>query len=222
MAACYLLQAVGSGMAAMVLTNASRTMPIWGGSKPFIGTSPFALAVPGGRQPDLVLDMATSVAARGKIRGAAKRGETIPEGWALDEHGKPTTDAEAAYRGVVLPLGGPKGSGMSLMMDVLAGIMSGAAFGGDVRDQYADFDAPQNVGHFFLAFRPDLFMPTAEYEDRIDTLVDRAKANPLAEGFDEILMPGEHETRLAEVARAGGIRVSDEDEAMLVRESGHG
>ena len=190
MAANYLLQAVEAGMAAMVLTNASPAMPVWGGRTPFLGTSPLAMAAPGGRQP-LILDMATSVAARGKIRRAAQRGEPIPEGWALDDEGRATTDAEAAYRGVVLPLGGPKGSGMSLMMEAMAGVISGAAFGGEVGNQYTDFDAPQNVGHLFLAFRPDLFVDRDGYDSRIDTLVERAKACPLAGGFDEILMPGE-------------------------------
>jgi LDH2 family malate/lactate/ureidoglycolate dehydrogenase len=222
MAACYLLQAAEAGMAAIVMTNASRTMPVWGSRKPFIGTSPLAMAAPGGKGAPIVLDMATSVAARGKIRNAARRGKPIPEGWALDEHGKPTTDAEAAYRGVVLPLGGPKGSGMSLMMDIMAGVMSGASFGGDVRDAYSDFEAPQGVGHLFLAFRPDLFLGSDEYGARMDTLVARAKALPLAEGFEEILMPGEREARMAEAARAKGVTVSDEDCIMLDKEEHHG
>ncbi|HEV2675114.1 MAG TPA: Ldh family oxidoreductase [Aliidongia sp.] len=218
MATAYLLQAVEAGMAAMVLTNASPTMPIWGGKVPFLGTSPLGLAVPGGAEPPLLLDMATSVAARGKIRRAIQRGETIPEGWALDEHGRPTTDAEAAYRGVVLPLGGPKGSGLSLMMEALAGVMAGAAFGGQVRDQYADFTAPQNVGHCFLAFRPDLFLPPGQYQADMDELVRRAKANPLAEGFDEILMPGERESRRVAEQRLHGVAIAQADLDMLAAE----
>ena len=218
MATAYLLQAVEAGLAAMVLTNASRTMPIWGGKVPFLGTSPLGLAAPGGTEPPLLLDMATSVAARGKIRRAMQRGESIPEGWALDEHGRPTTDAEAAYRGVVLPLGGPKGSGLSLMMDALAGVMSGAAFGGRVGDQYADLSQPQNVGHCFLAFRPDLFLPPGQYQADMDDLVQRAKASPLADGFDEILMPGERESRLVAERRRNGVTVSQADFDMLATE----
>jgi LDH2 family malate/lactate/ureidoglycolate dehydrogenase len=213
MAACYLRQALDAHMAAIVLTNASPAMPIWGGRAPFLGTSPFAMAAPG-RVP-LVLDMATSVAARGKIRRAAQRGEPIPEGWALDEHGRPTTDAEAGYRGIVLPLGGPKGSGLSLMMEAFAGVMSGSAFGGEVRNQYDDFETPQNVGHFFLALKPDLFMPSGEYEMRMSNLVGRAKATPLAQGYDEIMMPGEPEERTAEHRRREGIAIPEADIAML-------
>ena len=218
MAACYLLQAVEAGMAAMVLTNASPAMPVWGGRTPFLGTSPFAMAVPGGRMP-LVLDMATSVAARGKIRKAAQRGEAIPAGWALDDRGRSTTDAEAAYRGIVLPVGGAKGSGLSLMIEALAGVISGAAFGGEVRNQYVDFDAPQNVGHLFLAFRPDLFMPRAEYAARLDSLVDRSKACPLADGFDEITMPGELESRMAMERRRHGLPMARADIEMLMQEA---
>ena len=218
MAVNYLLQASEAGFAAMVLTNASPAMPVWGGRTPFLGTSPLAIGVPGRRTP-LLLDMATSVAARGKIRRAAQRGEPIPEGWALDEHGRATTDAEAAYRGVVLPLGGPKGSGMSLLMEAIAGVMSGAAFGGEVGNQYSDFQAPQNVGHVFLALRPDLFMTRDAYAARLDTLVERAKACPLADGFDEILMPGERETRIAQERRRTGLPMAETDIEMLAREA---
>jgi L-2-hydroxycarboxylate dehydrogenase (NAD+) len=218
-AANYLLQALDAGMASMVLTNASPAMPIWGGRSPFLGTSPLGMAVPGGeKQPPLVLDMATAVAARGKIRRAAERGESIPEGWALDEHGRPTIDAAAAYRGILLPLAGPKGSGLSLMMEALAGVLSGAAFGGEVKNQYVDFETPQNVGHFFLAFRPDLFISRDEYRARMDELVSRAKSSPLAQGFDEILMPGEREARLAESRRKQGVPITSEDFSMLAAE----
>ncbi len=204
-------------MAAMVLTNASPAMPIWGGRTAFLGTSPFAMAAPG--HTPLVLDMATAVAARGKIRRAAQRGEPIPEGWALDEQGRPTTDAEAGYRGIVLPFAGPKGSGLSLMMEAFAGVMSGSAFGGEVKNQYNDFETPQNVGHFFLALKPDLFAPGEAYDERMDALVGRAKATPLAQGYDEILMPGEPEERTAEKRRRDGVAIPEADIAMLIEEA---
>jgi LDH2 family malate/lactate/ureidoglycolate dehydrogenase len=218
MAAIYLQQAVDAGMAAMVMTNASPAMPVWGGRSPFLGTSPFGLAAPGARVP-LILDMATSVAARGKIRRASKRGEAIPEGWALDEQGRATTDPEAALKGIVLPLGGPKGSGLSLLMEALAGVASGAAFGGEVGNPYLDLDRPQQTGHLFMAFKPDLFMGPQEYGNRMNELVDRAKASPLAEGFDEVLMPGEREARTAAELRVAGLPVPAEDVAMLNAEA---
>jgi L-2-hydroxycarboxylate dehydrogenase (NAD+) len=218
MAASYLLQALDAGMAAIVFTNASPAMPIWGGRTPFLGTSPLGIAAPGGRVP-LVLDMATSVAARGKIRRAAQRKEPIPAGWALDPQGHPTTDAEAAYKGIVLPVGGPKGSGLSLIMEAFAGVMSGAAFGGGVKNQYQDFDGPQNVGHMFMAMRPEIFVGAADYEARMNELVDRAKTCPRADGFDEIVMPGEAEQRLADQRRRDGLGLSASDIAMLREEA---
>ncbi|KRE18241.1 hydroxyacid dehydrogenase [Bosea sp. Root381] len=218
MAASYLLQAIAGGYAAFVFTNASPAMPIWGGRTPFLGTSPFAFGAPGGIDgPPLVLDMATSVVARGKIRRAAASGGTIPAGWALDRDGNPTTDAKAAYDGIILPLGGPKGSGLSLMMEVLGGVMSGAAFGGEVGNQYADEDRPQDVGHLFIALRPDLAVSAADYRARMDALASRAKACPPVEPGAEILFPGEPEARLAARRQREGIPLSAEDRAGLAQ-----
>src|SRR5262249_31829504 len=105
----------------------------------------------------------------------------------------PPTDPKAALGGVVLPIGGYKGSGLSMLMDILGGVISGAAFAGGVADQYKSYDRPQDVGHFFLTLKPDLFIPEADYRARMDTLVERVRACPKAEGFDEILIPGEPE-----------------------------
>ncbi|GGE27624.1 lactate dehydrogenase [Agaricicola taiwanensis] len=220
MAASYLKMAVKENMAAFVFTNASPAMPIWGGREPFLGTSPFAFAAPAGKNhPGVMLDMATSVVARGKIRRAAQKGEPIPLGWALDADGKPTTDAQKGYDGIILPLGGPKGSGLSLMMEVIGGVMSGAAFGGQVRNQYFDFDAPQNVGHAFIVMQPGIFVGPEAYASRMDELVERAKANPRAEGFEEILMPGEPEARSEAQRRREGIPLGADDVATLVAEA---
>jgi LDH2 family malate/lactate/ureidoglycolate dehydrogenase len=205
MAACYLLQAVEAGYGALVFTNASPAMPPWGGREALLGTSPFAAAVPGGPRGAFVLDMAPSVAARGKIRRALKEGRSIPEGYALDAAGRPTTDPAAALEGVVLPIGGAKGSGLSMLMDILGGVLTGAAFAGTVGDQYKVFDRPQNVGHTLIAFRPDLFVDRAAFAARMDTLVERVKANPPAAGFDEILIPGEIEARKEEERLRTGI-----------------
>lgn len=219
MAASYLKQAVAEDMVAFVYTNASPAMPVWGSSTPFLGTSPFAFGAPNGSGEPIILDMALSVVARGKIRRAAQKGEPIPLGWALDPEGKPTTDAQAGYDGIVLPMGGPKGSGLSLMMEILGGVMSGAAFGGEVRNQYFDFEQPQNVGHCFLAIRPDLFMPAGEYAGRMADLVARSKATPKAAGFDEILMPGEPEARTEAIRARDGIPLDADDVKALRSEA---
>lgn len=211
MAANYLLQGVAAGMVAFVFTNASRAMPPWGGREALLGTSPFAVGVPGGAGGDFILDMAPSVAARGKIRKAQRNGESIPLGYALDAEGRPTTDPAEALKGVVLPIGDAKGSGISMLMDVLGGVLSGSAFAGNVGDQYKHFDRPQNVGHFIMALRPDLFMPADDFKSRMDTLLDTVRSSPRAEGFSEILIPGEPESRQEATRTKDGIPYSRKD-----------
>lgn len=220
MAATYLLQAAEAGFVSFVFTNASPAMPIWGGRRPFLGTSPFAFGAPGGIDtPPVVLDMATSVVARGKIRRAAQKGEPIPAGWALDKDGNETTDAKKAYEGLILPLGGPKGSGLSLMMEVLAGVMSGSRFGGEVGNQYSDFDRPQDVGHMFVALKPDLFLGDGDYRVRMAELIGRSRAQERLHDDQPILMPGEPESLREAERRRDGLPVAAEDLAMLEEEA---
>ena len=216
MAANYVLQAAEAGFGSFVFTNASPAMPPWGGRAALLGTSPFAAGLPnpGGGLP-FILDMAPSVAARGKIRKAAREGRSIPEGFALDAEGRNTTDPEAALKGVVLPMGGPKGSGLSMLMDLLCGVLTGAAFAGNVGDQYKHYERPQNVGHFIMAFRPDLFIDAESYIQRMNTLVETIKQNPTAEGFDEIMIPGEPESRNEAKRLREGISYRRDDLAPL-------
>jgi LDH2 family malate/lactate/ureidoglycolate dehydrogenase len=221
MAASYLLQALERGFAALVFTNASRALPPWGGRQELFGTSPFGAVFPG--DPPFLLDMAPTIVARGKIRKAAREGRPIPEGWALDEAGRPTTDAARAMTGVLLPIGGPKGAALSMMMDIFGGLFTGARFAGDVGNQYKDYERPQGVGHLFLAIKPDLFLSRDEIAARMDHLVATVRASPTAEGVDEILMPGEPEARTEAARRREGIPYRREDLAPLVaaaREAG--
>jgi len=219
MAASYVTPAIDAGFIAFVFSNASPAMPPWGGKEGLLGTNPFAVGAPGGKRGPFLLDMSPAVAARGKIRRAERRGESIPLGYALDAQGRPTTDPTAALGGVVLPIGGYKGSGLSMLMDILGGVISGAGFAGSVADQYKVYDRPQDVGHFFLAMRPDLFIPEGDYRARMDTLVERVRDCPKAEGFDEILMPGEPEARLEAMHRRTGIPYAPSEVAALQAEA---
>src|SRR3984885_15179956 len=171
MAANYALQAMDAGFIGIVFTNASKAMPPWGGREGLLGTSPIAVAAPGGAEMPFDLDMSPAVAARGKIRRAARRGQSIPLGYALDARGRQTTDPNIALDGgTVQPIGGPKGSALAMLMDVMGGVIPGAAFGGDVRNHFEEYDKPQNVGHFIMAMKPDLFVSRDEYMKRMDTL----------------------------------------------------
>jgi LDH2 family malate/lactate/ureidoglycolate dehydrogenase len=205
MAALYALRAARAGQVGMVFTTASPAMPPHGGRAKFLGTSPLAVAAPTGDGPPFCLDMAMSVAARGKLKFAAQRGQPIPRGLALDRDGRPTADGAAAFDGTVLPFGGVKGAGLSWMMDVLAGALTGAGHAGEVANPFTGLDRPQNAGNLMLAIRADLFMPLAAFVGGMNRLAARAKAVPLADGFDEILSPGEPEARREAANRAAGV-----------------
>jgi LDH2 family malate/lactate/ureidoglycolate dehydrogenase len=120
----------------------------------------------------------------------------------------------------VLPIGGPKGSGLAMLMDILGGVLSGAAFAGDVGDQYKNYERPQNVGHFFLALQPGLFVTADDFRARMDLLVERVHGSPRAEGFDEILMPGEPEARQERHRLQHGIPYAGSDLAPLLEIAG--
>ncbi|MFC7397217.1 Ldh family oxidoreductase [Chelatococcus sp. GCM10030263] len=220
MAAYYVLQALEAGLVGIAFTNASPAFPPWGGRKPFFGTSPMAFAVPTGSQPAFVLDMAMSVLARGNVYVAAEAGRQIPPGLALDREGRPTTDPQALIDGgSMLPFGGVKGAALSMLMDILAGVYSGAAFGGEVGNPHKSFDRPQNVGHLFLCLRTDLFMPAESFRARMDELILRMKSEPRAAGVDEILVPGEREARRERERLATGIPLSADVHAALDAEA---
>lgn len=203
--AYYARKAVEEGFVLIVMSNASQTMPPTGGVRPFLGTNPLCVGVPAGRHLPYVLDMATSVVARGKIIVAAEKNEPIPPGWAIDREGRPTTDAAEALAGSVLPLGGPKGYGIAMFIDLLAGVLTGAGFGPHVHNMYEDWVRPQNVGHLFIALNIDHWMPQSDFRARMDEYIDALKAEPTAPGADEILVPGELEHRMAERRRRQGI-----------------
>jgi LDH2 family malate/lactate/ureidoglycolate dehydrogenase len=220
MAAYYVLQATAANHIGFAFTNSSPGMAPFGGTKPILGVNPLAVGVPAGRRPAIVLDMAMSVIARGKMRLAAAHGERIPEDLGVDAQGRPTTDGMAVFGGgAVHPFGGPKGSALAIWMEIMGGVLTGAAFAGDMKSLYEDFSGPQRIGHVFMAIRSDLFMPMADFTARMDTMVERLKASEPAEGFDEVLMPGEPEVR-REAERLGtGIPLTAEVLASLESEA---
>lgn len=218
MASTYLLRAIRKEFGAMAFTNASRAMPAWGGTEKLLGTSPFAVGLPGGAKGDFILDMSPSVAARGKIRKAARREEAIPEGYALDERGVPTTDPNEALKGSVLPIGGPKGSGIAMLMDIFGGLMTGAAFKGNVGDMNGSGGGIQNVGHWFLVFRPDVFLgDEQEYRNRMDELMQTVRGGERADGVKRIYTSGEMEAEREGINRKCGILYSTEEVETLHR-----
>jgi LDH2 family malate/lactate/ureidoglycolate dehydrogenase len=209
-AAFFLKQAVEADMVAFVMTNAPANMPPYGGRKPFFGTNPLAVGLPCGSEPPVLLDMSTSVVAKGKIIIDHKNGQhEIPLGWAIDEAGHPTTSAEAAIRGAVLPMGGHKGSGLALVIDALCGVLTGAAFGPHIIHLYDEGDQAQNVGHFFMALDIETFMPIAMFKARMDQFVQEIRSQPRQPGVERIFVPGEIEHEREEESRKKGIPLSE-------------
>lgn len=200
----YAQQAAAEGCAAIVAAAGPPMMAYAGARVPGVSTSPLAIAVPSGRHGPLLLDMATSVAALGRIKEAAKAGVAIPEGWALAADGTPTTDpAQAA---TALPLGGPKGSGLSLMIECLSGLMAGAPILAPRLGRTGEGRHLQNAT--VIVMNIAAFRPLGEFQRDVDELVDRVKALPPAKGVDEILLPGERGARTGAERRRTGIPLS--------------
>lgn len=208
--AYYMTPALDRGAVGFLYANAPSTTAAWGGVRRFLGTNPYTFAAPAGRHGSLVLDMATSVVARGKIILAAQRGEDIPPGWAVDAQGVPTTDAGAALEGAVLPFGGPKGYGIAMMIEVLAGVLSGANIGPAVGDLYENLDEPQGVGSFIHLVDVSAFLPREQFLERIESFIDAIKATGSHENGSEVLIPGELEARTAALRSRDGVPLSSD------------
>jgi LDH2 family malate/lactate/ureidoglycolate dehydrogenase len=195
------------GLILLVLSNTPEAMAPTGGIRPFFGTNPIAIGIPAGQEPPFMLDMATSVAARGKIALAAKKGEAIPADWAIDPHGVPTTDPEQALLGSLLPIGGAKGYGLAMFIDIMCGLLTGAASGPGVRSLYDNWEHPQNVGHLFLTIDIERFLPLPLFRKHMDAYIRQIKAVPKKAGTAEILVPGEIEGRKVQDRLTNGIPI---------------
>ncbi|KAL2000138.1 hypothetical protein VTN02DRAFT_3494 [Thermoascus thermophilus] len=218
MSAWVVQQALNEGMISLVFTNSSPALPVWGGRSKLMGVSPIACGAPAGKEKPFILDMAPSVVARGKIYKAARRGEKIPMDWALDGEGRQTDDPNKALEGVMLPIGGPKGSALSIMMDVFSGVLSGSAFAGHVTNPY-DASKPADVGHFLIALKPDLFMSLEEFKERMDYLYRRVVGSDKMAGVDRIYYPGEIEQLTQEERLKTGIPYVEAEIEALNREA---
>ncbi len=204
--AFYTIHAAEEGYVGITMGNANAAISPWGGAEAFFGTNPISIAVPGSSEP-IALDMSSSLVARGKIRKAQRLGERIPLGWALDEFGVPTEDPGAALKGTLVPIGGPKGYGLALMVDVLTGLLSGSAFGCDVKS-FHQLTGPTGVGALTLAIAIERFMPLAQFRTLMKGYVESIRNSRKAKGTSRIYLPGEIEAEKEQVSRARGIELS--------------
>ena len=208
MAGHYAKMAAEAGMIGFCISNAPPNIAPTGSYQPYMGTNPLAIAAPRRGEP-MLLDIALSVVAMGKVILAAKLGKPIPEGWAITADGRPTTDPAEGQKGTVLPVGGHKGYGLALFIDILSGILSGAQFGPYLNNMWNDFVNPQDVGHFFAAIDISKFVGMDTFLDRIEKMAADIKALPKNPGIDEIFLPGEIEERRKRQAEENGLVLSD-------------
>lgn len=195
-ASTYSLMALERNCIGIVMSNAAAATAPFGAAEALLGTNPLSIAVPAGEEAPFVIDMATSEGSRKKVRKALEDDKQIPAGWALDKAGQPTTDPAAALEGVMLPFGGMKGSAISILTDILSGVLSGAEYGGRVLSVATNQERESGNGHFMLAINVEMFMPVDQFRARMDEELNRIMKLQPADGFERVIYPGflEHAT----------------------------
>lgn len=211
----YSYLAAEQGFASIIGSNASTTIAPTGGKEARLGNSPVAFAVPNPGGSPFILDMALSVAARAKIRNAAKAGQPIPDTWATDRDGRPTTDAQAALDGFLLPIGGYKGYGLALVIDLFAGLLSGAAYLTHVNSWSEQPELPGNLGHFFFVFDTSKLGSTEWLRERMADFAAILHGTPPSDPSKPVRIPGQTELSLFESQRRDGILLDGDFVARL-------
>jgi LDH2 family malate/lactate/ureidoglycolate dehydrogenase len=212
----FALQAAAADCIGIAMCNTRPLMPAPGGAERLVGNNPVAIAVPSDDPVPIVLDMATSEAAMGKIRMAEKAGQQIPLSWAVKSDGSPTTNATEAIAGMLLPAAGPKGFGLSFMVDLLCGLLSGGAVGAAVQPLYGNAAVPYDCSHLFIAIDISFFGDAVAIRKLARDAAERVRNSRRAPGIDRVFAPGEPEWRNRQIA-AGKINVAPAVAATLVR-----
>jgi LDH2 family malate/lactate/ureidoglycolate dehydrogenase len=205
-AALYVMMPLKHDMIGLYFAVGSNNhLPPWGGSESLLGTNPMAVAVPAENEPPIVLDMAPTVAAYGKVRLKAQRGEQMPVGWMIDREGKPLTDPKRADEGHLLPIGDYKGYGLSLITGLLAGALNRAAIGREVIDFVKETGKPTNTGQAIAALSVEAFMPPAEFKRAVDQVIRNIRNSRRLPGVERIWLPGEQSHAKLLERRAHGV-----------------
>jgi LDH2 family malate/lactate/ureidoglycolate dehydrogenase len=205
----FLRRIAAAGHVGLAASNGPAAMTYYGARVKAVGTNPLGYAVPRRTAPPIVLDMATSVVAKGRIIHAAKVGQTeIPPDWAVDPQGRPATTPAAALAGAVVPFGGPKGSGLAMGIDLLCGALLSGVTGSGIGDMYDDWARTQRVGHIFIAVDPEAWTGREKFAASVEAFVAEVKALPVAPGHERVLLPGEPEDQRLAVAARDGLNLS--------------
>ena len=217
-AAAFSTRAAREGFIGLAFTNSSPAMAAWGGRRAVLGANPWSIAIPRSSTAwPLVLDIANTVVARGRVKAAAARGEALEAGWAIDEEGRTTTDPVAALMGSLLPVGGHKGYAIAFMIEALVGAVSGSAMSLAVGAPVAGAGGHQGLGQVFAAIKLSALLSLDDMEARIEQLIQSVRSSGDAATTQEILVPGEREARVAEEQMRLGIDLPTEVRAAIVR-----
>ncbi len=216
----YSLIAADKGFASIIGSNATTTIAPWGGSDARLGNSPLGFGVPNPNGKPFLLDMAMSVVARAKIRNALKFGEQIPNTWGTDAKGNATTDPKAALDGFLLPIGGHKGYGLALMVDLFAGLLSNAAYLTHIKSWQDAPDEPQNLGHFFILVDTKRLGSSQWLSERMIDFANILMESPPADPSKPVIVPGMIELAKLERQRRDGIEMSSETLELLKQYAG--
>jgi (2R)-3-sulfolactate dehydrogenase (NADP+) len=201
----HLLPVAEAGLVGLAFTNSPAAIPAWGGKKALFGTNPVAAVFPRKGKDPLVIDLALTTVVRGKIMMAMRKGERIPEGWALDRYGKPTTDPkEAIEQGSLFPIGGAKGAMLALTFELLCASLTGAAIGPEADSFFSEEGNKPRIGQAFIAIDPSALAGTDKFQERIETVVGAMLADP------EVRLPGARRFAAEKACGAAGIEVPDD------------
>ena len=207
-AALYTKYVLDNGLIGIyVAVGSANHMPPWGGTDLLLSTNPISIAIPSGVNPPIILDMATTVAAYGKVKTLIQSGGKMPEGWMIDKQGNPLTDPTKSKDGFLLPIGGPKGYGLSLIFGILAGTLNNAAFGRDVIDFNSDHKTITNTGQFIIALDIEAFMDLELFKSQIDNVWKEMKSSEKLPGISEIRLPGENLAKTIKKRTSLGIEI---------------
>ena len=196
-----------AGMIGIAACNAAPAIAPWGSREAFIGTNPFSISIPAKNRRTILLDMSSSLVARGKIRQAFRNKKSIPLNWALDAEGNPTTNPEEALKGTLLPIAGPKGSGLAIIIDILTGMLSGSKYGTEVKT-FHKLEGETGVGMFCVAINIGYFLNLKEFLSQVDHYIDSVKNLKKVKDISEIYLPGEIEFLKEEKAKNEGIELA--------------
>lgn len=212
----YTMAGARQGCVMLLTSNGGPAMAPWGGRKKIVGTNPWSIAAPAGNLPPFCVDMANTGVARGKIYLARNRRQPIPEGWAINAAGEPTTDPQEAIDGIILPMAGHKGYAIAAMVDMLSGVLTGSGFLSAVHSPYKTAQK-SNCGHMMIAMNIEAFQPLAQFHRRMEAFIGELKSVPLAKGYDEVFYPGEMEARNDAKNRTLGLALPEDTRADLQR-----